>query len=233
MRRTIEPNTDTALAWAVTAALILAATAAPAAAQRSSDADTTRLVDRIEARYADRMLVTREGDFALLLVGQDLYIQLTDRGMDEIGALDEDEMDAGLATRLLGAMLRAGVRELLDRAIVYPVSELGRAEYVEDRLVLEDHVALLGDAAHPMLPFLGQGGNQAMEDGVVLGRCFAATDDIDDALVRYEAARKERGNGVQLATRAIAEKQMSFADPRDIVFGKSPAVDYDPGTMPV
>ena len=72
-----------------------------------------------------------------------------------------------------------------------------------------------------------------MEDGIVLGRCFAAADDIDDALVRYEAMRKERGNGVQLATRAIAEKQMSFADPREIVFGKSPAVDYDPGTIPI
>jgi salicylate hydroxylase len=93
--------------------------------------------------------------------------------------------------------------------------------------------ALLGDAAHPMLPFLGQGGNQAMEDGTVLGRCFAAADDIDDALARYEAVRKERGNGVQLASRAKAAQQMNFADPGEIVFGKSLAVDYDPGTIPV
>jgi salicylate hydroxylase len=94
-------------------------------------------------------------------------------------------------------------------------------------------VALLGDAAHPMLPFLGQGANQAMEDGTVLGRCFAAAGDIDDALARYEAVRKERGNGVQLASRAKAAQQMNFADPGEIVFGKSLAVDYDPGSIPV
>jgi salicylate hydroxylase len=94
-------------------------------------------------------------------------------------------------------------------------------------------VALLGDAAHPMLPFLGQGGNQAMEDGTVLGRCFAAAGDIDEALSRYEAVRKDRGNGVQLASRVKAEEQMSFADPREIVFERSPAFDYDPGTVPV
>jgi salicylate hydroxylase len=94
-------------------------------------------------------------------------------------------------------------------------------------------VALLGDAAHPMLPFLGQGGNQAIEDGTVLGRCFGAADGVDDALARFEAVRKERGNGIQLASRAKAEEQMSFADPRDIVFGKPPSVDYDPGTIPV
>lgn len=96
-------------------------------------------------------------------------------------------------------------------------------------------VALLGDAAHPMLPFLGQGGNQAIEDGTVLGRCFAASVSIDDALARYEAARKDRGNGVQLASRAIAEAQMSFADPKEIVFSKSVAEmhGYDPSTVAV
>jgi salicylate hydroxylase len=94
-------------------------------------------------------------------------------------------------------------------------------------------VALLGDAAHPMLPFLGQGGNQAIEDGTVLGRCFEATDDIDDALARYEAVRKDRGNGVQIATRAIAEAQMRFADLKDVVFSKAAAYEYDPTTVPV
>jgi salicylate hydroxylase len=94
-------------------------------------------------------------------------------------------------------------------------------------------VALLGDAAHPMLPFLGQGGNQAIEDSTVLGRCFEAADDIDDALARYEMARKDRGNGIQIATRATAEAQMRFADLKEVVFSKSAAYDYDPTTVPV
>ena len=55
-----------------------------------------------------------------------------------------------------------------------------------------DHVALLGDAAHPVLPFLGHGAVLAIEDGVVLARAFAAAASIPEALARYEAARRER-----------------------------------------
>ncbi|MCS6946307.1 MAG: FAD-dependent monooxygenase, partial [Steroidobacteraceae bacterium] len=53
-------------------------------------------------------------------------------------------------------------------------------------------VALLGDAAHPVLPFLGHGAVLAIEDGVVLARAFAAARDIGEALERYERARIER-----------------------------------------
>ena len=53
-------------------------------------------------------------------------------------------------------------------------------------------VTLLGDAAHPTLPMMAQGANMALEDGVVLGRCFDAYDDVPTALQSYEAARRER-----------------------------------------
>lgn len=53
-------------------------------------------------------------------------------------------------------------------------------------------VMLLGDAAHPMLPFLGQGAAMAIEDGVVLARAFALHEDIDEALANYERSRYER-----------------------------------------
>ena len=51
---------------------------------------------------------------------------------------------------------------------------------------------LLGDAAHPTLPFLAQGANMAIEDGMILTRCLAQHDDIPAALRRYEAARLAR-----------------------------------------
>ena len=51
---------------------------------------------------------------------------------------------------------------------------------------------LLGDAAHPTLPFLAQGANMALEDAVVLARCLAAHPDIPTALRHYEAARLAR-----------------------------------------
>ncbi len=63
-------------------------------------------------------------------------------------------------------------------------------------------VALLGDAAHPMLPFLAQGAAMAIEDAAVLGRCLAATDaDPEIGMRRYEAIRTPRVRRVQRAAR--------------------------------
>lgn len=57
-------------------------------------------------------------------------------------------------------------------------------------------VAILGDAAHPTLPFLAQGANLAIEDAWVLAAC--CEHDIDAGLVQYQAERAPR------VTRAIA-----------------------------
>lgn len=114
--------------------------AAPLDAQKVvTHSDTARVTDRIELRDADHDLVTRRGDVALLIVGDELRIQLTDKGLREIEEPDDmDESEDGLAARLIGAMIRAGVRELMDNAIAYPISEIGRAEYEDGRLVIED-----------------------------------------------------------------------------------------------
>jgi salicylate hydroxylase len=54
-------------------------------------------------------------------------------------------------------------------------------------------VTLLGDACHPTLPFLGQGGVMAVEDGYILAACLAKYfDDPATAFARYEDARRER-----------------------------------------
>ena len=62
-------------------------------------------------------------------------------------------------------------------------------------------VTMLGDAAHPMTPYLGQGACMAIEDGMILGRALAASQDLGEGFSRYEAARRDRANGVQLAAR--------------------------------
>jgi 2-polyprenyl-6-methoxyphenol hydroxylase-like FAD-dependent oxidoreductase len=53
-------------------------------------------------------------------------------------------------------------------------------------------VALLGDAAHPMTPDLGQGGSQSIEDAVVLAKVLAEADGDVRALASYTAARLPR-----------------------------------------
>ena len=67
-------------------------------------------------------------------------------------------------------------------------------------------VTLLGDAAHPMLPFLSQGAASAIEDGYVLARELAhAPLDPGSALAAYEAERRPRTARIQLAARAQGE----------------------------
>lgn len=51
------------------------------------------------------------------------------------------------------------------------------------------HVTLLGDACHPTLPMLAQGAVMAIEDAVILGRCFDKYGDVAIALARYQDAR--------------------------------------------
>jgi salicylate hydroxylase len=65
-------------------------------------------------------------------------------------------------------------------------------------------VTLLGDACHPMYPFMGQGAAQAIEDGAALAACLAAArdGDVPAALRRYEQLRLPRVSRVQALSRA-------------------------------
>lgn len=65
---------------------------------------------------------------------------------------------------------------------------------------------LLGDAGHPMTPFLAQGAAMAIEDGMVLARAFAAAGNWQEALERYEAARYERSIFVMLQSQINARR---------------------------
>jgi salicylate hydroxylase len=63
-------------------------------------------------------------------------------------------------------------------------------------------VTLLGDAAHPLLPFLAQGGSLALEDAVTLAEALAeAGDHVEGALATYEKARRMRTARVMAAAR--------------------------------
>jgi salicylate hydroxylase len=70
-----------------------------------------------------------------------------------------------------------------------------------DRAPLErwsrGRVTLLGDACHPMLPFMAQGAAQAIEDGAALTACLAEAADVEAALRWYEAVRLPRASKIQ------------------------------------
>lgn len=82
------------------------------------------------------------------------------------------------------------------------------------------NVTLLGDACHPMLPFMAQGAGMAIEDGVVLARCLnAETADVHAALTRYERSRHERTAKIQIGSRG--NQWMKTQGNADWVYGYS------------
>jgi len=68
----------------------------------------------------------------------------------------------------------------------------------------EGRVALLGDACHPMTPYMAQGAATAIEDAAVLARCLGAVKgaDPEGAFARYEAHRKPRTSRIQAISSA-------------------------------
>ena len=99
-------------------------------------------------------------------------------------------------------------------------------------------LTLLGDAAHPMLPHLGQGANQSIEDGVVLANKLegATSETAPESLRSYESIRRARTREVQVnARRNGARYDSSYVDlaARDAKIVASVALriwlyDYDP-----
>ena len=92
-------------------------------------------------------------------------------------------------------------RALLDACETVTKSAL----YVRDPLPQWSvgRITLLGDACHPMTPFMAQGACMAIEDAVVLGRALEGVGEsgVPAALKRYEDARKKRTARVQLGSR--------------------------------
>src|SRR5919197_2224260 len=86
------------------------------------------------------------------------------------------------------AVLDATDESSLSRTFVYdrrPSKQWGKGR-----------VTLVGDAAHPMTPNLGQGAAQALEDAVVLGVELGRGGDPEEALRRYERRRRRRANAI-------------------------------------
>lgn len=84
----------------------------------------------------------------------------------------------------------AGVHRILEQAQAPGVWGLFRHPVAAQWY--GDHTALLGDAAHPTLPFLAQGANMALEDAWVLADALERQPTIPQALAQYQARRRAR-----------------------------------------
>ncbi|HVV93365.1 MAG TPA: FAD-dependent monooxygenase [Hyphomicrobiales bacterium] len=88
-------------------------------------------------------------------------------------------------------------------------------------------VTLLGDACHPMMPFMAQGAAMGLEDAAVLARCLAGASPagVPAALRRYEAARRPRTARIQLGSRE--NEWLRTGIDADWVYG------YDAAAVPI
>ncbi|NBX44389.1 MAG: hypothetical protein EBR00_04945 [Gammaproteobacteria bacterium] len=67
-------------------------------------------------------------------------------------------------------------------------------------------VVLLGDAAHPMMPWFGQGAASALEDAVILGRCLQESTSMAEAADRFQRTRLERVSFIHRESQAGGER---------------------------
>ena len=89
----------------------------------------------------------------------------------------------------------------------------------------QGRAVLMGDACHPMVPYMAQGAATAIEDAAVLSRCLDDTTDVQQAFQRFEATRKERTSKIQLTSHH--NQWMSKRTDPDWVYG------YDAWSTPL
>jgi 2-polyprenyl-6-methoxyphenol hydroxylase-like FAD-dependent oxidoreductase len=119
------------------------------------------------------------------------------------GGIDAPDAHAELLSRF--GSWHVPIRDLIEKT---PASAIFRTD-IHDRPPVQSwargRVVLLGDAAHPMTPNMGQGGGQAVEDAVVLAWCLTSEAHVPAALARFQALRIPRANGFVRQSRRLGQ----------------------------
>jgi salicylate hydroxylase len=161
---------------------------------------------------ADRMLDRRFADHVNLWLGPDQHC-----GCYPISAgktisfaatlpLERSGRESWNEPGDVGDLLNAYTGWAPDLCRLFAAADAVSVWALYDRAPLEHihagRLALIGDAAHPMLPFLSQGANQSIEDAIVLATCLRRLGVGEDALAAYDAIRRERSNMIQATSLA-------------------------------
>jgi kynurenine 3-monooxygenase len=198
-------------------------------AQLVASGEVIERVEFLDYGYKELTIPSRDGDFALapdaLHIwprGTSMMIALPNpdrsftctlfwpaEGPGSFAALD-DPLSVDEHFRIHYPDVPPLAPNLVDDYLRNPVGQLGTVHCAPWQV--HGRVGLIGDAAHAIVPFYGQGANCAFEDVVELDRCLDETgDDWERALPLFDARRKENAE-------AIAEMALgNFVEMRDKV----------------
>jgi salicylate hydroxylase len=136
------------------------------------------------------------------------------RWAEESWSLRDDSMDMRLAFQGFSPRVRGWLDQVEDPWLWGLFRHKVAGIWV--RPMGQGGVAILGDAAHPTLPFLAQGASMALEDAWVLADMLATHDTAAVALAAYEARRKPRTSRIVAAATANARAYHLSGLPRMI-----------------
>ena len=131
--------------------------------------------------------------FGILRIGQGKFTWYATANLPA----DHVEVDGQHDLKQLFAGWHEPILDLIDATPAADILKHPAYDIIPLRRWGRGRVTLLGDAAHPCTPNLGQGGCMALEDALVLARCVSEAHSIEAALRQYEKLRRTRTRHVQ------------------------------------
>lgn len=152
-----------------------------------------KMVLPAEKRAQVKEMWSKQGRFAAIQIAEDLVYwfavqKTTADGKDNIETLHDDLI------KTFGHFDMA--KEIISATPKNKIMRNDLSDLPPTKTWHKGNIGLVGDAIHATTPNLGQGGAQAIEDGLALARCFAKHQDLESIFLAYENLRVKKANFV-------------------------------------
>ncbi len=163
--------------------------------------------------------------FGILDLGEDRFAWYGTANGPQLNSVPQFQRKSELLERFAG--WHEPVAALIDAT--ESILENGAYDLPPLRRWTAGRVTLLGDAAHPCTPNLGQGGGMALEDAFVLAKCMSTENSVESALRQYESLRLRRTGHIQ--NRSLRMGQIGQWQNRAVVAGRRIVTRFLPAVL--